>query len=38
MIARMGKNEPVSLEVLAKICEVLECNISDIVEFIPDKK
>ena len=31
-IARMGKNEPVSLEVLAKICQTFSCDIGDIVE------
>ena len=36
-IARMGKNEPVSLEVLAKICEAFSCDIGDIVEVILEK-
>jgi len=30
-IAKLSKNEPVSMEVLGKICVVLECNIGDIV-------
>ena len=33
-LAKLGKNEPVTLEVLMKICEALDVNISDIVEFI----
>ena len=33
-IARMGKNETVSMEVLMKICAYLGCDIGDIVEFI----
>ena len=35
VIAKMGKNENVSTEVLCKICTVLECNIDDIIEIIP---
>lgn len=33
MLAKMGKNEPVSIETLAKICTALGCGIDDIVEF-----
>lgn len=33
-MAKMGKNEPVSLEVLVRICKVLECNIGDIMDVI----
>ena len=32
-LAKLGKNEPVSMDVLYKICFVLECNIGDIVDF-----
>lgn len=32
-IAKLGKNEAVSMETLDKICKVLECNIGDIMEF-----
>lgn len=35
-MAKMGKEENVSTEVLGKICEALQCRIEDIVEFIPD--
>lgn len=31
-MAKLGKNESVQVETLAKICNVLECNIEDIVE------
>ena len=31
-LAKLGKNEHVNTEILAKICKVLECNIEDIVE------
>lgn len=33
-MAKMGKNEPVSMEVLVRICQVLKCDIGDIVEII----
>ncbi len=32
-IAKMGKCEPVSLEVLERICIYLDCNIGDIISF-----
>ena len=32
-MAKMGKGEKVSLEVLQKICEYLDCNIGDIMSF-----
>ena len=32
VIAKLGKNEPVSMETLAKICTALNCDIADIVE------
>lgn len=32
-VAKMGKGENVSLEVLQKICEYLDCNIGDIMSF-----
>ena len=35
--AKMGKNEIVQLEVLAKICDALNCTMDDIVEFIPEE-
>ena len=31
-IAKMGRNENVTMEVLVKICKVLKCDIGDIVE------
>jgi len=32
-IAKMGKGEKVSMEVLQKICDYLDCNIGDIMSF-----
>lgn len=37
-IASMSKGKAVSLETLGKICELLECNIGDIVEVIINEK
>ena len=31
-MAKMGKNESVQVETLVKICNVLKCNIEDIME------
>ncbi len=33
-IAKMGRNENVHMDILLKICKVLNCRIEDIVEFI----
>lgn len=35
--AKLGKNEMVSLDVLVRLCGVLECQLSDIC-FIPNAK
>lgn len=36
MLAKMGKDEPVSMETLAKICTTLNCGVDDIVEISTD--
>jgi DNA-binding Xre family transcriptional regulator len=36
-LAKLGKNEHVNTEILAKICKVLECNIEDIIEIIDEE-
>ena len=33
-LAKLGKDQIVSLEVLMKICKVLECNIDEICDFV----
>lgn len=38
LIAKLGKNENVTVDVLVRICNALECNIDDIVELIPEDK
>ena len=35
-MAKLGKNEDVRVEVLAKICSALDCGMDDIMEIIPD--
>ncbi len=37
-MAKMGKGQPVNMQVLAKICHVLDCGIEDVVEIIDDEK
>lgn len=34
-MAKLGKNEYVSVEVLVKICSTLECTLDDIMEIVP---
>ncbi len=36
-LAKLGKDENVTTSVLAKICGVLNCDVSDIMEMIPDE-
>ncbi len=33
-MAKMGRNENVSTEVLCKICQALECKVEDIMEIV----
>ena len=35
-LAKLGKNENVSTDILVKICKALECNIGDIMEVVED--
>ncbi|MBL7576198.1 DNA-binding transcriptional regulator, XRE family [Peptoniphilus asaccharolyticus DSM 20463] len=35
-ITKMSKGENVTVDILGKICLALNCNIEDIMEFIPD--
>lgn len=37
-LAKLGKNEPVTLTIIEKICSEFKCNITDIVTHIPDPK
>ena len=35
-LAKLGKNENVNTEVLAKICKALDCKIEDIMEIVEE--
>lgn len=37
-ISKLSKGETVSMEVLIKICQALNCDIGDVVELIPADK
>ncbi|MEF2918534.1 MAG: helix-turn-helix transcriptional regulator [Eubacterium sp.] len=37
-LSKLGKNQPVKLEMLMKICEAFHCRIEDVVEFVEDEK
>lgn len=36
-VAKLGRNENVSLDTLEKVCISLECRIEDIMDFVPDE-
>ncbi len=37
-MAKLGKDLPVSMDVLARICKALEVNIGDIVDYVNNDK
>ena len=37
-MVKFAKNEYVSLDVICRICAVLDCKIQDVVEYIPDSQ
>ena len=37
-LAKLGRDENVNTEVLAKICQTLDCKIEDIMELLPEDK
>lgn len=37
-LSRLSKGQNVSMDVLDRICKTLECDISDIVEYIEEKE
>ena len=38
VIQRIREKEPVSWAVLGTLCELLDCEIGDIIEYVPDEK
>lgn len=37
-LAKLGKNKIVSMDVLGRICQVLNCDIGDIVSYVEDEQ
>ena len=37
-MAKMGRGENVSMDILEKICDYMDCNIGDIMSFEKDKE
>ena len=37
MIANMGKGKNISMETLVRICEALNCEITDVIELVSDE-
>ncbi len=35
-LAKLGRNETVSMDILMRICTTLSCDVGDIIEFIND--
>jgi DNA-binding Xre family transcriptional regulator len=35
-MAKLGKEQPVNMDVLARICKALKCNIGDIVDYVEE--
>lgn len=36
-MAKLSKNEPVSLDVIDRLCNVLNCQPENLIEYVPDK-
>ena len=36
-LAKLGKNESVTTDVMVRICKTLNCDIGEIVEVVPDE-
>ena len=36
-LSKMSKGENVTTDILVKICKTLDCDVGDIMEFIPDE-
>lgn len=37
-MTKLRKDEPVNMTILLRICDELQCNISDIVDYFPEEK
>ena len=36
-LAKLGRNEHINTEILTRICEVLDCDLSDIIELVKEE-
>ncbi len=36
-MAKLGRDETISMDVLLRICEALNCDVGDIMEVLPDE-
>lgn len=37
-LAKLGKNETISMDIILRICKVLDCDVSDVMEVIKENK
>lgn len=37
-MTKLRKDEPVNMTILLRICDKLECNLTEIVDYLPNKK
>lgn len=37
-VTKLGHNEIVSTDIIVKICTALECDLTDIMELVPEEK
>jgi len=37
-LAKLSKDQPVSMEVMSRICSALSCDIGDVMEIVPNQK
>lgn len=35
-MTKMNKNEPVTLEVMMRVCKVFHCDVGDVIEFVEE--
>lgn len=36
-MTKLRRDEPVNMAILGRVCMVLECNIGDVMEFVPEE-
>lgn len=37
-VTKLSKGDVVSMEVMMKVCKALDCDIGDVMEFVPEEK